>query len=109
MIAVQFAIAYRAQEPAAAVAGQDGFSAVMIKASGFTLHQLEFTGLGWSILSKQSGEYLDLQRGLTCRTFGEAESIKAIIGQGRLALRTLRRERGHRLSHNDSGVANAIV
>ena len=91
------------------MAGQDGFPAIVIKASGFTFHQLQFTCLGWGILSKESREYLDLQQGLTCGTFREADSIKGILGQERFALRTSRGERGHRLPHNDSGVADAIV
>src|SRR6516164_7250211 len=88
MLAVQFAIAQRAQEPAATVAGENGFPCPMEKTSRCTFDQYDFSTRNRSVLAEHRRKNLDLQQTLTRRAWFQVRLVERRHGQGRPALWT---------------------
>jgi len=88
MFAVQFAVAQRAHESAAALAREHGLLGGMIETGGFAIDQNDFTRFGRPGAAEQSGKNFDPQQVLTSVTRREVRLIESPLDERRSALGT---------------------
>jgi hypothetical protein len=95
VLAVQFAVAQRAQETPASAAGKDRLFFGMVETTGFAFDQQRLGSFAGIYPAKKSRKYFNFQLGLARRARNQVLPVENVIQQDSAAFGTLNQRRVH--------------